>query len=46
MATVTQDPYQWIWHRLSFGKKTITIKAYDDSGKQSTASMDVLAFML
>jgi hypothetical protein len=46
MATVTQDPFQWIWHKLSFGKKTITIKAYDDSGKQSTASMDVVAFML
>ncbi|HWR27627.1 MAG TPA: Ig-like domain-containing protein, partial [Candidatus Thermoplasmatota archaeon] len=46
MATVTQDPFQWTWHKFSFGKKTITIKAYDDSGKQSTASMDVVAFML
>jgi hypothetical protein len=46
MATVTQDPYQWTWHKLSFGKKTITIKAYDDTGKQSTASIDVVAFML
>jgi len=46
MSTVTQDPYQWTWHKLSFGKKTITIKAYDDSGKQSTASIDVVAFML
>ena len=46
MATVTQDPYQWTWHKFSLGKKTITIKAYDDSGKQSTASMDVVAFML
>jgi hypothetical protein len=46
MSTVTQDPYQWTWHKLSFGKKTITIKAYDDTGKQSTASIDVVAFML
>ena len=46
MATVTKDPYQWTWHKLCFGKKTITIKAYDDSGKQSTASIDVVAFML
>ena len=46
MATVTQDPYQWTWNKLSFGKKTITIKAYDDSGKQSIASIDVIAFML
>jgi hypothetical protein len=46
MATVTQDPYQWMWHKPSFGKKTIAIKAYDDSGKQSTASIDVVVFML
>lgn len=46
VATVTQGPYEWIWHKFSFGKKTITIKAYDDSGKQSTASIPVLAFML
>jgi hypothetical protein len=46
MATVTQEPFQWTWHKFSFGKKTITIKAFDDSGKQSTASIDVLAFML
>jgi hypothetical protein len=45
-ATITQGPYQWMWHKLSFGKKTITIKAYDDSGKQSIASIDVVAFML
>ena len=46
MATVTQEPYQWIWHKFSFGKKTITIKAYDDTGKQSQATLAVLAFML
>lgn len=46
MSTVTQEPYQWTWHKLSFGKKTITIKAYDDTGKESVASIGVLAFML
>jgi hypothetical protein len=46
MATITQEPYQWTWHKLSFGKKTITIKAYDDTGKQSQATLTVLAFML
>lgn len=46
MATIAQEPYQWTWHKFSFGKKTITIKAFDDSGKQSTATIDVLAFML
>ncbi|DAC72948.1 MAG TPA: hypothetical protein DSN98_02580 [Thermoplasmata archaeon] len=46
MATITQEPYQWTWYKLSFGKKTIAVKAYDDSGKITTASIDVLAFML
>jgi Bacterial Ig domain len=46
METVTQEPYQWMWHKFSFGRKTITVKAFDDSGKQSTATIDVLAFML
>jgi len=46
MTTVAQEPYQWTWHKLSFGKKTITVKTYDDSGKFSTATMNVLAFML
>lgn len=46
MATVPKDPYQWTWHKFSLGKKTINVKAYDDSGKQSTASIDVIAFML
>lgn len=46
METVTQEPYQWTWHKFSVGKKTLTVKAYDDSGKQSTATIDVLAFML
>ena len=46
METVTQEPYQWTWHKFSFGKKTLMVKAFDDSGKQSTASIEVLAFML
>jgi hypothetical protein len=46
MATVTQEPYQWLWHRVSFGKKTITVKSYDDTGKTTTARIDVIAFML
>ncbi len=46
METATQEPYQWTWHKFSFGKKTITVKAYDDSGKQSVASINVVAFML
>jgi hypothetical protein len=46
MTTLTQEPYEWTWHRFSFGKKTITVKAYDDTGKISAASITVLAFIL
>jgi hypothetical protein len=46
MATVTQEPYEWSWHKFTIGKRTITVKAYDDSGKTTVASIDVTAFML
>ena len=46
MATKTQEPYQWTLHKFTFGKRTISVKAYDDSGKVSTASITVAAFML
>jgi hypothetical protein len=46
METITQTPYQWTWHKFSFGEKTITVKAYDDTGKSSAASIIVVAFML
>jgi thiol-disulfide isomerase/thioredoxin len=45
-ATDTEAPYEWTWHKPAFGKYTITVTAYDDTGKTSTASLDVLAFML
>jgi hypothetical protein len=46
MATVTQEPYEWSWHTFTIGKRTISVKAYDDSGKASVASIAVTAFML
>jgi hypothetical protein len=46
MATVTKGPYQWTWHKFAFGKRAISVKAYDDTGKVSTASMTVAAFIL
>ena len=45
METVENEPYEWTWKRLSFGKKTITVTAYDTEGKVSSASMDVWAFI-
>jgi len=46
MATVTQEPYEWSWHTFTMGKRTISVKAYDDSGKATVASIAVTAFML
>jgi hypothetical protein len=46
MATVTQEPYEWSWHTFTIGKRTISVKAYDDSGKATVASIAVTAFML
>ena len=45
-ATIYEKPYEWMWHKLAFGKYTITVRAYDDQGKTSTASIDVIAFIL
>ncbi|HUS99360.1 MAG TPA: Ig-like domain-containing protein [Candidatus Thermoplasmatota archaeon] len=45
MATVTQEPYEWSWHTFTIGKRTISVKAYDDSGKMTIASIAVIAFM-
>ncbi|MCK4347661.1 MAG: hypothetical protein KAW47_03505, partial [Thermoplasmatales archaeon] len=49
--TVTQDPYEWTFRKVSFIKHlvrryTITVTAYDDEGKTSSASIDVIAVLL
>jgi hypothetical protein len=46
MATVTQEPYQWVWHKFALGKRIISVKAYDDTGKIAVATMNVVAFIL
>ena len=43
--TLTEEPYEWKWHSLSFGKKTIKVTAYDKEGKTSSAKIDVLALI-
>ncbi len=45
METLTEEPYEWKWHRLTIGKKTITVIAYDEEGKTSSANLEVLAFI-
>jgi hypothetical protein len=46
MKTVTDEPYVWLWNQFAIGKKTITVQAYDDQGKNVTATLDVRAFIL
>ena len=49
-STVTQEPYEWSLKRVAFIKHyrkfTIKVKAYDDSGKTATTSIDVISFRL
>jgi len=45
MKTVTEEPYEWFWHQFVIGKKTITIKAFDDQGKTASATIDVIVCM-
>ncbi|UCH72182.1 MAG: hypothetical protein JSW62_01140, partial [Thermoplasmatales archaeon] len=44
--TVYEEPYDFVWHKLAFGKYTITAKVYDTEGRTATDSIDVYAFML
>ena len=44
--TVTQEPFEWKWKSLAFGKYTITVKLYDKEGRIATDSIEVFAFIL
>ena len=48
VAEFTEPPYEWLWKTPSWFKCRHEIKviAYDDTGKTSTATMDVIAFIL
>jgi thiol-disulfide isomerase/thioredoxin len=49
-STVTQEPYEWSLKRVAFIKHfrrfTIKVKAYDDTGKTASTSIDVISFRL
>ena len=45
MKTVTNEPYEWLWHQFVIGKKTIIVKAFDDEGKTASATIDVFVCM-
>ncbi|MCX6665340.1 MAG: Ig-like domain-containing protein [Euryarchaeota archaeon] len=49
--TITTTPYEWTFKKIDylkhlFRKHTITVKAYADNGKTSSASIDVFAFFV
>jgi hypothetical protein len=43
-ATDTEAPYSWTWDSPAFFKHTITVTAYDTSGKSVQASIVVSKF--
>jgi hypothetical protein len=45
MKSVEKPPFSWTWSKFTIGKRTITVKAYDDKGKSSSASINVIVFM-
>jgi len=45
VATFTSGPYEWKWTKTTIGRHTIKVIAYDDTGKTSTDSIDVIAFI-
>ena len=42
--TDTTYPYSWTWDEFSFGKHTLTVKAYDNTGNSDTDEMAVWKF--
>jgi hypothetical protein len=46
VATLTSEPYEWKWTKTTIGRHTLKVIAYDDTGKTSTDSMEVIAFFL
>jgi len=48
VAEFTEEPYEWMWKTPSLirFKHTVKVVAYDDGGKSSTATLDVIAFIL
>jgi glutaredoxin len=45
VATFTSGPYEWKWTKTTIGRHTLKVIAYDDTGKSSTDSIDVVAFI-
>jgi hypothetical protein len=44
--TITEEPYEWTWDTFALGRYTIEVKVYDEEGRTSTDSIDVVAFIL
>jgi len=44
IAADTDSPYAWTWDARTFSKHTITVTAYDTTGRQASASIQVTKF--
>lgn len=43
--TVTSEPYIWSWNKITFGKHTIKVIAYDSEGNSASEEIKVLKFL-
>lgn len=44
--TITNEPYEYLWKKLSFGKYQLKITAYDNEDKSTELNTEVFAFIL
>ena len=43
---LTEEPYEWTWDTPAFGKYTIIATVYDEEGRSTSHSLEVVAFIL
>ena len=44
-ATTTSKPFNWTWDKITIGKHTIKVIAYDDEGNTATNEREVRKFL-
>ncbi|MEA2053672.1 MAG: NosD domain-containing protein [Candidatus Thermoplasmatota archaeon] len=42
--TIVEEPYQWLWDEVIFGRHTIKIIAYDKAGNEATDEQEIWIF--
>jgi hypothetical protein len=43
-ANDTTGPYSWLWSQWVFGKRTLTVKAFDKEGNSASQDIEVWKF--